>query len=261
LAALKFRDVNYVSSGGAQLPSGEGAVGEGAVFVIDGTEFNVDDLELVGSTDESNTGYPGATGAGLMIYRLKDGETNDVYQFIPGKDHVNPEDGQIFKGKDAWTRWTQREEPADLSREQASRQAVDRNDSPTPDLTHGSLPPPPIAPTPVPAVMGMMAPDLRLTFEGVEYTGVEVLSAASPTGPVMCCGTPINMDDMEVVGTGTNHNPDGDASVEVYRPKAGATTDVYTFHPAQTFEASGEPGGTATGPATWTRWTDSHPLP
>ena len=93
-------------------------------------------------------------------------------------------------------------------------------------------------PAPAPAVTGMIAPNLRLTFEGVEYTGVEVLSAASPPGPVVCCGTPINMDDMEVVGTGTNHNPDGDASVEVYRPKAGATTDVYTFHPAQTVEAS-----------------------
>ena len=101
LAALKFHDVNYVASGGAQLPSGEGAA-----FVIDGTEINVDDLELVGSTDESNTGYPGATGAGLMIYRLKGGETNHVYEFRPGKDHVNPEDGQIFKGQDSWTRWT-----------------------------------------------------------------------------------------------------------------------------------------------------------
>ena len=90
--------------------------------------------------------------------------------------------------------------------------------------------------------MGMMAPDLRLTFEGVEYTVVEILSAASPTGPVMCCGTPINMDDMEVVGTGTDHNPDGDASVEVYRPKAGATTDVYTFQPAPQWP-------------NWTRWT------
>ena len=110
-------------------------------------------------------------------------------------------------------------------------------------------------PAPPPAVTGMIAPNLRLTFEGVEYTGVEVLSAARPTGPVMCCGTPISMDDMEVVGTGTNHNPDGDASVEVYRPKAGATTDVYTFHPSQTAEASGAPGGTTTGPATWTRWT------
>ncbi len=110
-------------------------------------------------------------------------------------------------------------------------------------------------PAPGPAGIGMIAPDLRLTFEGVTYSGVEVLSAASPTGPVMCCGTPINMDDMEVVGTGTSHNPDGDASVEVYRPKAGATADVYTFHPAQTVEASGEPGGNATGPATWTRWT------
>ena len=106
LAALKFRDVNYVYSGSAELLSGEGAVGEGAVFVVDGTEINVDDLELVGSTDESNTGYPGATGAGLLIYRLKDGETNHVYEFRPGKDHVNPEDGQIFKGYDSWTRWT-----------------------------------------------------------------------------------------------------------------------------------------------------------
>ena len=110
-------------------------------------------------------------------------------------------------------------------------------------------------PAPPPAVTGMIAPNLRLTFNGVEYTGVEILGAASPNGPVMCCGTPINMDDMEVVGTGTNDKPDGDASVEVYRPKAGATTDVYTFHPAQTVEASGEPGGTATGPATWTRFT------
>ncbi len=98
----------------------------------------------------------------------------------------------------------------------------------------------------------MIAPNLRLTFDEVEYTGVEILGAASPNGPIVCCGTPINMDDMEVVGTGTRNN--SDASVEVYRPKAGATTDVYTFHPAQTVEASGEPGGTDTGPATWTRW-------
>jgi len=115
--------------------------------------------------------------------------------------------------------------------------------------------------------MGMVAPDLRLTFEGVEYTGVEIV--VSPTGVcvkynllraetllaiVIPCGTPINMDDMEVFGPGTNHNPDGDASVEVYRTMAGATTDVYTFHPAQTVEASGEQVGTETGPVTWTRW-------
>ena len=103
LASLKFRDVNYVASGGARRPSGEGAD-----IVFYGNEFNVDDLGLVGSTDESNTGYPGATGAGLMIYRLNGGETNDVYTFRPGKDHVNPEDGQIFQGQDEWTRWTAR---------------------------------------------------------------------------------------------------------------------------------------------------------
>ena len=97
---------------------------------------------------------------------------------------------------------------------------------------------------PVPAISGGI---LRLTFDGVEY------------GPIVL-GIPINMDDMEVVGTGTRNNPDGDASVgvEVYRPKAGATTDVYIFHPATTVEDR-EPGGPPPAPArpaTWTRWTD-----
>ena len=120
---------------------------------------------------------------------------------------------------------------------------------------HGQCPdqvPPAPGVQPAPAISS--GPPLRLTFDGVEYAWAEALGAASPNGPIVCCGTPINMDDMEVVGTGTNHNPDGDASVEVYRTKAGATTDVYTFHPAQTVEASGEPGGADTGPATWTRW-------
>ena len=97
---------------------------------------------------------------------------------------------------------------------------------------------------PVPAISSGI---LRLTFDGVEY------------GPIVL-GIPINMDDMEVVGTGTRNNSDGDASVsvEVYRPKAGATTDVYIFHPATTVEDR-EPGGPPPAPArpaTWTRWTD-----
>ena len=103
------------------------------------------------------------------------------------------------------------------------------------------------APSMSPAVGSSTGP-LWLTFDGVEDAGDENLGAASPNGPIVCCGTPINMDDMEVVGTGTRNNPDGDASVsvEVYRPKAGATTDVYTK----------ELGGTDTGPATWFRWMD-----
>ena len=80
---------------------------------------------------------------------------------------------------------------------------------------------------PVPAISSGI---LRLTFDGVEYAVVGWPAA-------------INMDDMEVVGTGTR-NTDGDASVEVYRPKAGATTDVYTK----------ESSGTDTWPATWFRW-------
>ena len=54
------------------------------------------------------------------------------------------------------------------------------------------------------------------------------------------------MDDMVLIGTGAAHNPDADTTVRIYRQKAGGSTDVYTFHPAQTLGAT---------PATWTRWT------
>ena len=119
-----------------------------------------------------------------------------------------------------------------------------------------SLPPAPGG-QPVQGGMGMIAPNLRLTFDGAEYTGVEILGAASPNGPIVCCGTPINMDDMEVVGTGIWHKRDGDATFQLYRPKANGTTDVYTFHPAQTrSKVEGAPPADEadTTPATWTRW-------
>ena len=126
-----------------------------------------------------------------------------------------------------------------------------------PEFAGGSLAPAPGV-QPVQGSMGMIAPNLRVTFDGVEYTGVEILGAASPNGPIVCCGTPINMDDMEVVGTAIQHNPDGDATVQVYRPKVDWTTDVYTFHPSQTLsKVEGTPpeDETDTTPATWTRWT------
>ena len=112
-------------------------------------------------------------------------------------------------------------------------------------------------PTPVPPAIGSMVPNLELTFEGVAYTGVEVLGAASLNGPVVCCGTPIKMDDMELLGTGSWYNG-VDHTAQIYRPKAGGTTDVYTFHPAQTVrgvEGAPPEDETNTTPATWTRWT------
>ena len=122
---------------------------------------------------------------------------------------------------------------------------------------------PPIIDT-SPPVMGLIAPNLRLMFKGMEYTGVEILGAASPmisgndiTGPIVCCGTPINSDDMEVAGSGTRHNPDGEDIVYVYRPKASVTTDVHTFTPAQTFQVTEEPDEADNTPATWIRWTAS----
>ena len=95
---MKFGDVTYRYSGSAELPSGEGAD-----FVINGTEISMDDLERVGTTYEGNTH---GIQEGLMVYRLKDDGTNDVYTFRKGEDHLNPEDGQIFKGQDIWIRWT-----------------------------------------------------------------------------------------------------------------------------------------------------------
>ena len=100
---------------------------------------------------------------------------------------------------------------------------------------------------PAPPAMGMIAPNLRLTIDGVEYTVVEILSADSPA---------INLADMEVVGTGTLHDPD--AAVSVYRSRADGTTDVYTFQPAQTpskVEGAPPEDEAETTPATWTRWT------
>ena len=101
-----------------------------------------------------------------------------------------------------------------------------------------------------PTVTGSIAADLRLTFEGVEYTAAEILGAATPNGSRVSGGTPIDMDDMEVVGTGAWHQSAGDRTMQIYRPKVGGTTDVYTFHTTQTVsrvEAD-------TTPATWTRW-------
>ena len=109
-----------------------------------------------------------------------------------------------------------------------------------------------------PTDMGIIAPDLRLSFDGVEYTVAEILGAASPNGSIVCCGTPIDMDDMELVGTGAWYQPDGDKTVQIYRPKVGGTADVYTFHPTPTrsnVEGAPPEDEADTTPATWTRWT------
>ena len=98
MQSLKFGDVNYVYSGYAERPSGEGPD-----FVIDGIKISLDILERVGTTNEGRTA---GIQEGLVVYRLEYDGTNDVYTFYPGEDHVNPEDGQIFKGQDVWTRWT-----------------------------------------------------------------------------------------------------------------------------------------------------------
>ena len=259
LVGFIFEGVKYSHSGYHEV-----APGESTAFVIGGIDVNVDDLAVVGTTFGR---CAGCLKDGLQVYRLRIGDANAVYTFTPGQKTVNPEDGLILTFAASWTRCT----PRESSRDSAAASTPIQLAEPVSPVTSPSVEevtrvessvvntvaPPARAAEPVPAVMGMMAPDLRLTVLGVEYTGVEILGAASTNGPIVCCGTPINMDDMEVVGTGIQHNPDSDATVQVYRPKADGTTDMYTFHGSQTFsKVEGAPpeDETDTTPATWTRW-------
>jgi hypothetical protein len=84
-----------------------------------------------------------------------------------------------------------------------------------------------------------MVPDLHLTFEGVEYTGTETSCIVSADGSIVAGGTPIDMNEMEVISTATIHYLDHDAITKVYQPMASLTTDVFTFHPARIVGSSG----------------------
>ncbi len=95
--SLKFEGVEYVHSGHAEIAEGAQA------FLIGGSEIQVDSLELVGHTTEGNTA---GIQDGLQVYRHKARETNEVYTFRQGEDHLNLEDGQLFKGRGGWTYWT-----------------------------------------------------------------------------------------------------------------------------------------------------------
>ena len=97
LPTLVFGGVRYTHGGSYEAP-----VGEATTFVIDGIEVHVADLEVEGTTTEGNT--HGITD-GLQVYRSQTGDTRAVYTFMAGQDRVNPEDGQIFKGRDTWTLW------------------------------------------------------------------------------------------------------------------------------------------------------------
>ncbi len=112
---------------------------------------------------------------------------------------------------------------------------IEPADTPIAPDTPGAQPSPP-------AMSGMIAPDLRLTFQGVDYSGVEILGSAD--GPIICCGTPVDPDDMEAAGTRVDHTPEEAQTVPVYRPKACGTTDIHTFSVAQTLAAP-ETGGSA----------------
>ena len=89
---LTFDGVDYVHNFSAD-----------ATFVSDRIEFNLDNLEMVGTTYE---GIANGISEGLQVYRSTiTGDANMVYTFTPGGTDVNPEDGQIFEFPAKWTRW------------------------------------------------------------------------------------------------------------------------------------------------------------
>ena len=92
---------------------------EGAVYYQEGLSSaeaaNLEDeLELVGSTNESNTLPPGG-GESLKIYRLKDDETYQVYTVTPGGSYQNEEDGSTVTIEPEWTRWSASNEAAPVA--------------------------------------------------------------------------------------------------------------------------------------------------
>ena len=83
---------------------------EGAVYnqtplgTDDAANLNESDLELVGTTTESNILFPGG-GESLNIHRLKGGEEGYVYTLEPGRSYRN-EDGNAITIEAEWIRWT-----------------------------------------------------------------------------------------------------------------------------------------------------------
>ena len=213
--SLKFEGVEYVHAGYAEPADGAQA------FVIDGTEVHVDNLEVVGRTTEGNTH---GIQDGLQVYRHKGRETNEVYTFRQGEDHVNPEDGQVFKGRDEWTYWTA---------------ATGRSAPPS----HGT--PPPQAASPGPS----------LKFEGVEYVYTGYAEPADGAQAFFIDGKEVQVDNLEVVGRTTEGNTPGiQDGLQVYRHKSGGANEVYTFRQGKD-HVNPEDGQIFKGRDGWTYWT------
>ena len=66
--------------------------------------FTNDNLELVGSTTESNTVSPNG-GEALKLYRLNGEEADNVYTLNPGQSFKN-EDGTTITIEPEWVRWS-----------------------------------------------------------------------------------------------------------------------------------------------------------
>ncbi len=100
-------DTEPVIPGGAPLAS---LTYDGAVYYQDplssdeAAKLNENDLEVVGSTSESNTLPPGGDET-LDLYRLKDNEEGYFYTLQPGQSFEN-EDGRTIMIEPEWVRWT-----------------------------------------------------------------------------------------------------------------------------------------------------------
>ena len=100
-------DTEPVIPGGAPLASltyGGAVYYQDALSREEAANLNENDLELVGSTSESNTLAPGS-GQSLNVYRLRGDDEGSVYTLEPGQSFEN-EDGRTITIEPEWLRWT-----------------------------------------------------------------------------------------------------------------------------------------------------------
>lgn len=98
LACIIFEEVEYTFEDVRTVTPGEPTV-----FIVEGVEVDVSNLELVGKIAESDTRCVDQV---MDVYRSNEAVDADaVYSSTTEREIVNPEDGQILEIPAEWIRW------------------------------------------------------------------------------------------------------------------------------------------------------------
>ena len=154
-----------------------------ALSSADAAKLNEDELELVGSTNESNT-LPPNSGKSLKIYRLKDGDAYQVYTLAPGSSFQDEgRDGSTITTitiEPEWRRWSAPNEAAPVASGfiLPRPRSVDELVGGAQVIVVGTIDPV-IEDTPPPSPQG--APRASLTYEGAVYYIERLAAPRQPT--------------------------------------------------------------------------------